>query len=183
MNNVSDFQGGFRPESFPDDWGPKEIQHFLDTYGTKLQPTTTADESEEVELDEPAPIVMVAETYPVSFKSRNGLTLDSYIILNGASVPLRALWSAGRLVPFRAYQLEGSRRFPTRTIGYGVRITDTTRTIDVTEETYRTISAEWEQEMPLDEAPTNQQFEQIQSKVTITEADEVDRRGKYVLPE
>jgi hypothetical protein len=96
--------------------------------------------------------------FPPSTASIGGHTLDTYIIANTASMPLRAFWNAGKLTPLSENVVEDAQ---TRTT-YSVSFTDRDRVIIVTEETYRVMV---EDSYPQDEAPDSAGIERIQTSI------------------
>lgn len=176
----------------PDTWTPEEVNAFLDKYGERLlaappdpeeivQPDASVssdavdDTLGQPDLSNP----YLESTLPLSANTRKGLTLDTYIILDGRSVPLRALWESGRLVPERAFVMEGTRKRPYRAVEYRVRITDYPRVITVTEETWKVVNIAFPNVHPADEEPSLKQIENIQASTTILKADELDGRKTH----
>jgi hypothetical protein len=158
----------------PPNWTEQEINHFIATYYGKL-PQETSNAEAVAEMEEAVEEVVGTSALPLSTASRKGHTLDTYVILDGRSVPLRAIFDAGMLVPIRSIIREGSRRFPRQAVLYEARVIDRNLSFTITEETYKVLSATYPNVSPHDEPLPAEAVKAIQSKVTVIDADKMER--------
>lgn len=163
----------------PDSWSDTEVDHFIATNYATFEKEGLFDGLVEAAPEmAPGTVVTEAEELAAAGTSRKGLTLDSYIIIDGRSIPLRAIRDAGQLVPFRHVIHEGSRKFPRRAVEYCARVVDRPMTLIITEETYKVLSNQYETITPMDEPLSNQAVANLQAKVSIVEADKLERSFK-----
>lgn len=133
-----------------------------------VQPLLTPNE-EPVIIDltdaDREPLVGISSTgYPTSSRSRAGYTMDSYLIANTQSAPLRAFYYAGILNP----TFENTTENDIIVTDYFAEFTDRDRTLAITEETYRAMTEGVE---PHNEEPTTAGMERIQTSMKPISAD------------
>lgn len=169
--------------SLPASWSKAEVNHFINTYFGKLPEETVQGRAATAEIDmrdvvDPPSTEVALDELEVSKQSKKGLTLDSYIIVDGRSVTLRAIHDAGQLEPIRTVILEGSKIHPKRRVLYTARLIDRNRVLTITEETYRVLDSTNPNIHPHDELLSADAVKNLQAKVTKVTADTMER----VLP-
>lgn len=116
-----------------------------DTDSGILQPVLVEDVLSEQELQQLSEEAQVLEKqlgisssgFPPSSRSLKGYTLDSTLIANTVSLPVRALYQAGLLNPTMTNITEGTGLAAHVVTLYRAEFTDRNRSFDITEETYR----------------------------------------------
>jgi hypothetical protein len=157
----------------PESWSESEVDHFIATYYGKLS-EEIGDAKAIAEATQPVEEEVEVSGPPTSLRSKRGLTLDTYIIIDGRSITLRACAESGALVPMRTLITEGNRKFPRQAVLYVARLIDRYRMFDITEETYKVLSSAYPQEHPVDEPLSAEAVRNIQAPVTVVKADNLD---------
>lgn len=162
----------------PDTWTEKEINHFIQTYyGNLPEELVNVEGVVETAATATQLVEKVDEsTLAISSQSRKGLTLDSYIVVDGRSIPLRSIADAGQLQPVRTLVMEGSKKFPVQRVLYSARILDRPRILTITEETFKYLSNRYPNVLPHDEPLTALGIKNVQAKTKVLTADTMERK-------
>ncbi len=161
----------------PESWSESEVDHFIRTYYGKLS-EEIGDAEAIAARDSTVEEAVESHPAPTSTRSVKGLTLDTYVIVDGRSLTLRAIAEAGALLPFRTTVQDGNKKFPRAATLYCARLIDRNRIFEITEETYKVLSRAYPQEHPIDEPLSAEAVRNIQAPVTVMKEDKLERRFK-----
>jgi hypothetical protein len=123
----------------------------------------TPTELEGVEQAHEEQLLTLSSTgYPQASRSASGFTLDTYIIVNSVSVPVRSLWNAGILGIRTNTTTEGTGLALHTVSLYEAYFLDRNRSFVITEETYRALNEHIE---PNNEVPSELQQQHINTSI------------------
>lgn len=162
---------------FPPNWTRAQKRDFYQRYHARIEPEIVARAT--------APIVLEEEAQEsrtrLSKMSKEGFTLDTTVIVNGASTTLRRLHEAGLLTPHEAFR---SRR-TSKGIPYSEKVLVARYTRGpmqwvITPETYKALSPEFPQTDAKTEVMSDRQYEAIAKPVKPITADRTHTADRAV---
>jgi hypothetical protein len=162
---------------FPPNWTAAQKRDFYKRYHKRIEPEVIAAAT--------APIVLEEEAEEgktrLSRLSKEGFTLDTTVILNGASTTLRRLHEAGLLEPHVTYRSKrNSRGVPYSERVLVARYSRSPVQWIITPETYRALHPKYPQTDAKVEVMSDRQYEAIAKKVKPITADRTHTADRAV---